>query len=45
MKRTFQHFDYEELSGLKRYYEPEEYFYEPFYKLQAQLASLQRFFM
>jgi hypothetical protein len=45
MSKTFQHFDFDELSGLEQFYEPEEYFYEPFYKLQGQLASLQRFFM
>ena len=44
MTRTFQHFDFDELSSLETFYEPEEYFYEPFYKVQARIASLQRFF-
>jgi hypothetical protein len=43
MTTKFQHFDFDELNSLQQYYSPEEYFYEPFNKVQGRLASLQRF--
>jgi hypothetical protein len=44
MSRTIQHFDFDELVALPRFYTPEKYFYEPFYVFGGRLASLQRFF-